>query len=88
MTQRTSNNDPSRTPADIAKLSFEDAMAELETLVRQLEEGKAKLEDAIKLYERGAYLKRHCETKLRDAQTRIEQISLGEDGPSLSPFNV
>lgn len=67
-------------PADIAKLSFEDAMAELEKLVRQLEDGKAKLEDAIGAYERGTMLRRYCEAKLREAEARIEQISIGEDG--------
>ena len=53
-------------PADIAALSFEDALIELEKLVKQLEDGKAKLDDAVKAYERGAWLKSHCETKLRD----------------------
>lgn len=77
-------------PADIAKMSFEEALVELEKLVKQLEDGKAKLDDAIGAYERGALLKRHCETKLREAQTRIEQIT--QNGPSedlsLSPFKV
>jgi len=67
-------------PADIASLSFEDALTELEKLVKQLEDGKAKLDDAIKSYERGAMLKRHCETKLREAQAKIEQITVGSDG--------
>lgn len=75
-------------PADIAALSFEDALAELEKLVKQLEDGKAKLDDAIKSYERGALLKRHCETKLREAQAKIEQIAVGPDGAiSTKPFN-
>jgi exodeoxyribonuclease VII small subunit len=75
-------------PADIAKLSFEDALAELEKLVRQLEEGKAKLDDAVGAYERGSMLKRHCETKLRQAQARIEQIAVAADGTvSAVPFN-
>ncbi|MDP9127108.1 MAG: exodeoxyribonuclease VII small subunit [Pseudomonadota bacterium] len=76
-------------PADIGKLSFEDALLELEKLVRQLEDGKAKLDDAITAYERGAWLKAHCETKLREAQTRIEKITLGADGKvSVSPLNT
>jgi len=75
-------------PADIAALSFEDAMAELEKLVKQLEDGKAKLDDSIKAYERGALLKRHCEAKLREAQAKIEQISVNADGTvSTKPFN-
>ncbi len=67
-------------PPDIAALNFEDALAELEKLVRQLEDGKAKLEDAVRLYERGALLKKHCEAKLREAQAKIEQITVGSDG--------
>ncbi len=73
--------------ADIAALSFEDALAELEKLVKQLEDGKAKLDDAIGAYERGALLKRHCETKLREAQAKIEQITMGADGSvTTKPF--
>lgn len=76
-------------PSDVAKLSFEDALAELEKLVRQLEDGKAKLDEAIAAYERGALLKRHCETKLREAQARIEQITVNTDGKvSTTPFNT
>jgi exodeoxyribonuclease VII small subunit len=67
-------------PADMAKLSFEDALKELEDIVRTLEQGKGKLEDAIKSYERGAALKAHCERKLGEAQARIEKIALGTDG--------
>lgn len=75
-------------PPDIAKLSFEEALGELEKLVRQLEEGKAKLDDAIGAYERGAHLKRHCETKLREAQSRVEQIAVGADGAvTKKPFD-
>jgi exodeoxyribonuclease VII small subunit len=75
-------------PPDIAKLSFEEALGELEKLVRQLEDGKAKLDDAIGAYERGAHLKRHCETKLREAQSRIEQIAVSSDGAvTTKPFD-
>lgn len=75
-------------PAEIAALSFEDALGELEKLVKQLEDGKAKLGDAIGAYERGALLKRHCEAKLREAQARIEQIAVAADGSvSTTPFN-
>lgn len=69
-----------RIPPDIAALSFEDALAELEKIVRQLEEGKAKLDDAIGNYERGTLLKRHCEEKLRQAQARIDKIVVSPDG--------
>jgi exodeoxyribonuclease VII small subunit len=75
-------------PADISALGFEEALAELEKLVKQLEDGKAKLDDAIKAYERGAFLKRHCELKLREAQAKIEQITVGPDGTiSAKPFD-
>ena len=74
-------------PADIAALSFEEALAELEKLVKQLEDGKAKIDDAVTAYERGALLKRHCETKLREAQAKIEQIAVGADGSmTTKPF--
>jgi exodeoxyribonuclease VII small subunit len=67
-------------PDDIATLSFEDALAELEQIVTRLEAGKSKLDDAISAYERGALLKRHCEAKLREAQMKVEQIQLQPDG--------
>jgi exodeoxyribonuclease VII small subunit len=73
-------------PADIAKMSFEDALAQLEDIVRNLEGGDSALDDAIAAYERGAALKRHCESKLRQAQARVEKISLGADGtPGTEP---
>ena len=66
--------------ADIAAMSFEDALAELEAIVRGLEEGKGNLEDAIGAYERGAALKRHCERKLNEAKAKVDKISIGPDG--------
>lgn len=76
-------------PRDIAAMSFEDALAELEQIVRHLEDGKSRLDDAIASYERGAALKRHCEAKLREAQAKIEKISLGPDGaPNASPAGM
>jgi exodeoxyribonuclease VII small subunit len=67
-------------PPEVAKLSFEEALAELEKIVRRLEEGKVKLEEAIDAYQRGAALKRHCEAKLAEAQARIEKITIGPGG--------
>jgi len=67
-------------PADIAKMSFEAALEELETIVRKLEEGETKLEEAINSYERGALLKRHCEAKLQEAKTRVDKVVLNSDG--------
>jgi exodeoxyribonuclease VII small subunit len=66
--------------ADIATMSFEDALAELEGIVRRLEGGQVKLDDAIQSYERGAQLKRHCEKKLNEAQQRVDRIVIGPDG--------
>ena len=67
-------------PADIAAMSFEEALAELEQIVRRLEGGQVKLDEAILAYERGALLKRHCERKLNDAQQRVDRIVIGTDG--------
>jgi exodeoxyribonuclease VII small subunit len=65
---------------DIAAMSFEDALAELEQIVRRLEGGQVKLDEAIQSYERGAQLKQHCERKLNEAQQRVDRIALGPDG--------
>jgi exodeoxyribonuclease VII small subunit len=67
-------------PPDITAMSFEDALAELEQIVKRLEAGSGKLNDAITAYERGALLKRHCEAKLREAQARVDKIVVGADG--------
>ena len=65
---------------DVASLSFEDALAELDQIVRGLEGGQQKLEDAIGAYERGAALRRHCEAKLAEAEARVAAIVEHEDG--------
>ena len=65
---------------DINAMSFEAALAELEQIVKTLEQGSAPLDQSIELYQRGDALKRHCEARLKDAQMRIEQIALGPDG--------
>jgi exodeoxyribonuclease VII small subunit len=67
-------------PPDIAAMSFEDALAELEQIVRRLEGGQVKLDEAILSYERGAQLKQHCERKLNEAQQRVDRIVIGSDG--------
>ena len=66
--------------SDIAALSFEAAMGELETIVRRLESGDVSLEESVALYERGHALRTHCEARLAAAQARIEQVSLNADG--------
>lgn len=65
---------------DIAALSFEDALKELETIVSRLESGDAALDESISLYTRGDALRAQCEKRLKDAQMRVEKISLGSDG--------
>lgn len=65
---------------DIGKTSFEDALTELERIVRELESGKGDLETSIEAYEKGMILKQHCETKLKEAQAKIEKITINEDG--------
>jgi exodeoxyribonuclease VII small subunit len=73
-------------PAEIASLSFEQALAELEQIVARLESGQAPLEDSIQLYERGAALKTHCEQRLEAARLRVEKIVVGAGGqPGVEP---
>jgi exodeoxyribonuclease VII small subunit len=67
-------------PADIATLSFEQALAELEQIVAKLESGQAPLEASIAMYERGAALKAHCEARLEAARLRVEKIVVGVGG--------
>ncbi|MXU64956.1 exodeoxyribonuclease VII small subunit [Oceanomicrobium pacificus] len=66
--------------APLSDLSFEQALAELETLVEKLESGNVPLEESIALYERGAALKAHCEQKLKAAEEKVAQITQGPDG--------
>ncbi len=65
---------------DIASLSFEQALAELETIVQTLESGHAPLEASIEMYERGASLKAHCEARLEAARLKVEKIIVGPQG--------
>ncbi len=77
------------TAQDIAKMSFEESLAELETIVGQLESGQAPLEQSISSYERGVALRKHCEQKLSDAQEKIEKITIGANGQaSTAPFDT
>jgi exodeoxyribonuclease VII small subunit len=67
-------------PADIKALSFEQALAELEKIVAELESGQAPLERSIEMYERGALLRSHCEARLQAAQLRVDKIVVGANG--------
>ena len=74
---------------DVQSMSFEAALAELEGIVKQLETGEVELEKAIAIYERGAALRGHCESKLKDAELKVEKIVLGPDGtPRVEPADV
>ncbi|MDR3493717.1 MAG: exodeoxyribonuclease VII small subunit [Ancalomicrobiaceae bacterium] len=68
------------THADVAALSFEKALAELESIVAKLERGDVALEESIKAYERGEALKAHCARLLDAAEARVEKIRLSADG--------
>jgi exodeoxyribonuclease VII small subunit len=73
-------------PADITAMTFEQALAELEQIVGRLESGQAPLDDSIRLYERGAALKAHCEARLDAARLRVEKIVMGATGtPGVEP---
>jgi exodeoxyribonuclease VII small subunit len=77
--EKTQANAPPGLPVE--SLSFEAALRELESIVARLEQGEVDLEDSIALYERGTALKAHCEKKLKSAESRLEKIVLGPDGP-------
>ena len=64
----------------ISEMTFEQAMSELERIVTELERGDVPLEDSISLYEKGAELKKRCETKLKEAEQKVAAITLDEDG--------
>ena len=65
---------------DVAGMSFEQAMAELEAVVARLDGGDVPLDESIALYERGARLKAHCDGKLREAEEKVEAIALDAGG--------
>jgi exodeoxyribonuclease VII small subunit len=77
-------------PKPITALSFEEALKELESIVARLESGDASLDHSIELYTRGEELRSQCEKRLKDAQARIEKITLRPDGaPSgTTPFDA
>jgi exodeoxyribonuclease VII small subunit len=76
-----------KTAENIEALSFEAAMKELEAIVSKLESGQGQLEEAITLYERGTALRQHCETKLREAQMKIEKITIANGKTKTSKFD-
>jgi len=68
------------TNADVTRLSFEKALAELESIVQKLERGDVALEESVAFYERGEALKRRCEDLLRQAEARVDKITLDAAG--------
>ncbi len=66
--------------ADIAVMSFEDALKQLEKIVDDLERGDVPLEESIRIYERGEALKKHCDALLKSAEDKVEKIRIGRDG--------
>ena len=76
--------------ADVKKLTFEKAIEELESIVKRLEEGKVPLEESVTIYERGEALTQRCEELLRQAEARVEKITLDAQGrPSgTAPLDV
>jgi exodeoxyribonuclease VII small subunit len=75
--------------AQIADMSFEDALRALEQVVARLEGGEVPLDESISLYERGEELRKHCQARLDAAQARIEKIVAGPDGKAAGtqPFD-
>ena len=65
---------------DFNNLEFEDALAQLETIVRELEAGRIKLDDAVESYEKATALKKFCEDKLKNAELKIEKINVASNG--------
>jgi len=76
MAQQNNN----RSEIDVSQLSFERAIEELESIVRRLEDGKVPLEESVAIYERGEALKRRCEDLLRQAEARVQKITLDASG--------
>ena len=66
--------------ADLASISFEDALRELETIAASLERGDVSLDDAISAFERGTALKAHCQARLEEARMKVEQIRVPAEG--------
>jgi len=77
MAQQSNQSDQNN---DVGKLSFERAIEELESIVKRLEDGKVPLEESVAIYERGEALKRRCEDLLKQAEARVQKITLDANG--------
>jgi exodeoxyribonuclease VII small subunit len=81
MAPSNNQNDPAdQDDRDVGQLSFERAIEELESIVKRLEEGRVPLEESVTIYERGEALKRRCEDLLRQAEARVQKITLDAAG--------
>lgn len=69
---------------DVNKMEFEEALKELEEIVRVLEDGKSTLKESVELYERGVVLKKHCDKILDATQLKINQIEVNKDTGEVS----
>lgn len=76
----TAAKEPAKTFADIGQLSFERALKELEAIVGRLERGDVELEESIAIYERGEALRDHCDRLLKQAEAKVEKLTLSPDG--------
>jgi exodeoxyribonuclease VII small subunit len=72
-----------KSPKPVAELTFEQAMAELDALVRAMESGEMPLDDSIAAYKRGAELAKYCQSKLAAAEQQLKVL----DGESLRPLD-
>ncbi len=80
MNNMSTTSQNSESQADIATMSFERALKELETIVSRLERGDVELEESIAIYERGEALRSHCDRLLRQAEAKVEKITLDSNG--------
>ncbi len=65
---------------DIGELTFEKALQELEAIVGRLERGDVELEESIVIYERGEALRKHCDKLLKQAEAKVEKLTIGSNG--------
>ena len=88
--QMATTNKPAAKHADIREMTFERALKELEHIVGRLERGDVELEESIVIYERGEALKDHCDRLLKQAEAKVEKLTLGPGGQptGTEPFNA
>ena len=91
MATESKSREPGATPTSTPRIdgmSFEEALAELEAIVQKLERGQLELDASIQAYERGTLLRQHCAQKLREAELRVEKLTLDRAGePKLEPLD-